>query len=200
MAITSEFTSVDSRIMNRNMEEEAAREIRADQVQARREEENELSDDELKEELRESLEDIARKRSVASALEHGVKLGFILRQEINDLRFDGLVFWFVLGISFVKDFSDLFTGTLGGIFTNWFIPPILFIVFFLRKSYLKKYIIKKIGYKFFILVIAEFLPVTSGFPNYLISTILLRMNVDKKRRKKDKELELLEEEIKKLKA
>ncbi len=168
------------------------------QKSANEEQKNYNNDKELEKELIKAAKDITQKQSKISAIKHGLKLGLILRQKANDLQFNGLGFWFVLIASGIKDFSDIITISFGGLITTWIITPLLFIFFFMRKSYFKRFIMKRFMGKYIALAIAEFFPGTSIFPGYVIGTLLLKTKIDKKIRELKSKSEDIDREVTKL--
>lgn len=135
----------------------------------------------------------AKKGTTRSAMIEGMKLGFFLRKEINECR--AHAFWIVLGICMFIDFFDiiitlveLFTGGLALAITKilkfgltvavW----AMFVVFFMRKKRIKKYIIKRLWMRFIAGALAETLPITSIFPAYTIGCIMVKMSIDKRRK------------------
>jgi hypothetical protein len=158
------------------------------------------NDRETREELGELLKGTLHRESIVARIEHGIALGLILRQQANDLRFDGLDFYVVLGMSIIKDLSDAMTLSL----LSWLtVLPITFglqIFFLMRKSFLKRFIINNFLWKFIPLTILEALPGTSFFPSYILATIFLKRRIDKEIRKIKSEVEDVDKEVDNIKV
>jgi len=151
---------------------------------------------------------IIRANTKLEAIRQGVLIGLDLRRSIENDRFDGFPFMIILTLSLVKDIVvdfpnaagdtvtvGLVTLTLGSI-ANIAISFIL-ITFFLGRSYfIKRLFIRR----FLIAVPLEFIPFASLIPNYTIMTILLKLKIDKARKKKQRELEELEKTLDQLAA
>ena len=199
MANTITLNNLDSRIMNRELQYQ--QDLHRERLDEERQEEENLDDvrnEELKDALKESLEDIAMKQSKVLAIKDAVRVGLLLRQEVNDLRFEGFSFYTVLGASVVKDVLDVLTLSLLGIVTNVFLSVVLFIFFFLQSSIFKRFFIKRWLWKYIPIVILEFFP-TNFFPSYTLATIFLKLSVDKKIRELKEEHKKNEEKLKVIK-
>ena len=145
----------------------------------------------------ETFQKIIKERSIFEAIKQGTILGEHLRREIADGKFDAFIA--VLILSLFKDIFDGITlGTIGSLL-NIAISITLFIVFFLRKSRFKRWLIKKFVWRYIIIVIIEFIPGINIFPAYTVSAILLKLKVDKRTKDLESRLEEVETEINKLK-
>ena len=159
---------------------------------------NYTDDDELKGEIKEAVKGLVKGESKVNAVKHGIKIGLILRQSASDLRFDGLAFWTVLTLSGIKDIIDIATLSVSGWITVPLLTVPLTIIFFLRKSYFKRWLVRKYIWKYLLISVLEILPATSIFPLYTASAILLKMGVDKKIGKLKSEAGVVDREVSKI--
>ena len=90
-----------------------------------------------------SLGKVVEKHTRREAVKQGIELGYELRKEISDGRFDGKTFYIVLLLSLAKDLIDIKTLGIIGPIINIFVSFTLFIIFFLRRARLRSYLIKK---------------------------------------------------------
>ncbi len=121
---------------------------------------------------------------------NAIKLGLRIRKAISDGKFEGGNFYTVLILSVLKDFIDIASFGIYGTLFNIPIIIFLFIVFFLQLSTIKKFILKRYIWP----SIVEYIPFINTFPSYTISTLWLKVKVD--RRNKEMEANLREIEKK----
>lgn len=152
-----------------------------------------------------SFAKVVREQSINESIKQGMAIGFMLRENISECRFDGATFYTVLCIAIMKDLidvPDLLTLNTIGKFVNIACSVALFIIFFLRRSRIKGFIVKMLFkrlWKWVILfIVAETVPIVDLMPNYVICTILLKRKVNKKRRELENQLEDVEETVKEL--
>lgn len=181
-------------ILDKEQEDEAAREnriTRQEELQRRSAGENQMR------QTAQSMGKVMQEHNKREAVKQGIITGLRLRGEIADGRFDGSTFYTVLLLCVIKDLIDLVgVATLGiaGILANFFIVPLLFIIFFLKKARLKKFLIKRFIWP----IIIEFTPL-NFFPSYTVGVIMLKLKVDEKNRTLAAQAEQIEKETEQLK-
>lgn len=162
--------------------------------EAKTKEDEPLNEEETNETL-DYLKRIARTAALENkyaAIKEGAEIGLELRNKINEGKFEGGTFYTVLILALIGDFIDLLTlGTIG-YFLDKIIMIALFFVFFLKVSAIKKYLIKRFIWP----SIIKFIPLISTFPSYTISTIMLKLKVDKENKKLENQLREVEEKYK----
>lgn len=137
-----------------------------------------------------SVETIVRSKSPLGEVWEGVKIGFELRREMAEKGMTAGVFFTILLLSVLKDFGDLVSLGTTGWLVNIAISTALFIVFFMQRSFIKRFLIKR----FIFPVIIEFIPFLDFFPTYTIMAILLKLKLDKINRDLKNQLADLEKE------
>jgi hypothetical protein len=143
----------------------------------------------------EAFQKVAKKRSAITAVNQGVMLGLDLRGKIADGKFDSGTFYVVLFISILKDLLDVLTlGILGTVF-NFFLGTVLFIIFLGKRSFFKKFIMKR----YIKVWVLESIPFINIFPLFTIGTIMFKIKCDKRIRELGDQLERVDEDITEMK-
>lgn len=165
---------------------EAQQELAADILRGQKQERENIAKAML-----DSAGNLIKARSVTGAVKEGVEIGFDIRRRIADGKFEGGTFLAVLLLSALKDFGDLATLGTTGWLVNIVITTALFIIFFMQSSTIKRFLIKR----YIWVMIPESIPFIDIFPAYTMMAILLKLKIDKDRKKDEEDLKDLEEQI-----
>lgn len=192
--------SIDSRLLNREQEGDAADELKnqksgnRDKTGRMKRQNNNSPGGSYFDALTQTaynLGGLLGAKNQAGAAKQGLVMGVQMRQAIKQGDFSGGNFITVLLLSVLKDFVDIVAiGTIG-VLINIPITIFLFIVFFMQLSVIKKYLLKRFIWP----MIIEFIPFLSIFPAYTISTIWLKMKIDKRNKEMQAQLDQLEGEF-----
>jgi hypothetical protein len=136
--------------------------------------------------------------SAVEAVKSGLQLGFDLRHQIDATNFDAGTFYTVLLISIIKDILDCLSLGVGGTIFNIAVTVALMIIFFMRGSWFKRYLVKRFLWPIIISVFIEFIPFVDFFPTYSLMAIFLKLKMDKERKQLGQQLEEVEKDLKKI--
>lgn len=185
---------VDSQLLDKEVHGSAMENMVADELLKKKQQIEERDD--LWGQTFRSASAIYEKQTKLEALKQALILGLQIRQEIKRVGFSGAQFWIVLILSIIKDlFIDIPTLGVASPIINFAVTGVLAIVFFMRKSGMKKQLIKW----FVVPCLVEFVPGLSGFfPSYLLSTFLLKLKTEKRKKKLKNQLKDVEQGTQKL--
>lgn len=137
-------------------------------------------DQEMTEEMLESARIVLWSRNKLKLAYQGAKLGFSLRKAAEASEFRGLSFYYVMGLSLIKDLLDFSDGVgFIGMAASLLIWGALMIFYFGKGSFIKKLVIRRL----FAVMVFEMIPVLNFIPAYTLLSLYVKYVMDSRVRK-----------------